>query len=276
MKKYLQNAFDLGTLVDVYDELPLWSAPFGLKLLERVEYRPELTVLDIGCGTGFPLTEIAMRLGRSSTVHGLDPWTDALKRVRRKLDAYGIGNVRLIEGLAESIPLEDRSVDLVVSNNGLNNVADLDRALSECSRVARTGAQFLMTMNLDTTMFEFYGALELVLEAQGLAGAIDGVRRHIREKRRPLAEVKALVEARGFNIRTLELDQFDYRFSGGTAMFEHYFIRLAFLDSWIQLLPGDRVESVFAEVETRLNDRAALLGSLKLSIPFVLIDALKA
>jgi arsenite methyltransferase len=36
---------------ELYDELPLWSAPFGLLLLERVPMRPGLTVLDVGAGT---------------------------------------------------------------------------------------------------------------------------------------------------------------------------------------------------------------------------------
>ena len=44
------------------DELPLWSAPFGLRLLESVPLAPGATVLDVGCGTGFPLLELAHRV----------------------------------------------------------------------------------------------------------------------------------------------------------------------------------------------------------------------
>ncbi|MBN1143560.1 MAG: hypothetical protein JXA72_04030 [Bacteroidales bacterium] len=40
MKKYLAEITDYESLVDVYDELPLWSAPFGLKLLDFIKYRP--------------------------------------------------------------------------------------------------------------------------------------------------------------------------------------------------------------------------------------------
>jgi hypothetical protein len=36
---------------DLYDELPLWSAPFGLMLLEQVELPPGMTILDVGAGT---------------------------------------------------------------------------------------------------------------------------------------------------------------------------------------------------------------------------------
>lgn len=53
---------------ELYDELPLWSAPFGLLLLERVPMRPGLTVLDVGAGTGFLTLELAQRCGRHTTV----------------------------------------------------------------------------------------------------------------------------------------------------------------------------------------------------------------
>lgn len=37
-----------------WDELPLWSAPFGIKILDLIDYKKNINVLDIGCGTGFP------------------------------------------------------------------------------------------------------------------------------------------------------------------------------------------------------------------------------
>ena len=55
------KAPDFGEL---YDELPLWSAPFGLLLLEQVVMRPGLTILDVGAGTGFLTIELAQRFGR--------------------------------------------------------------------------------------------------------------------------------------------------------------------------------------------------------------------
>ena len=58
-------------------------------------------------------------------------------------------------------------------------------------------------------------------------------------------------------------------------MLNHYFIRIAFLESWKSFLPPDTEEVVFFQVETALNEYAELCGGMKLSIPFVLIDAVK-
>ena len=275
MKKYLSNDFDLNEFVNVYDECSIWSAPFGLKLLDYIDYKPNISALDIGFGTGFPLTEIAMRLGESSKVYGIDPWTNVILRANKKIEYYRITNIKIFEGVAESIPLKDNSVDLIVSNNGINNVNDINQVISECSRIIKSGGQFVQTMNLDKSMFEFYGQLEKVLSDLSMNKEIELMQQHIYEKRRPLDEMISMIQNHGFIIKDLEHDQFNYKFSNGTAMLNHYFIRLAFMDSWIKILPKNKLEQIFDTIEMRLNDKAKMLGGIKLSIPFVLINAIK-
>lgn len=275
MKSYLNNNFDLNELINVFDELPLWSAPFGLKLLEYIDYKPSITALDIGFGAGFPLTEIAMRLGSSSTVYGIDPWKETFKRVNQKIYYYGISNIKLIEGVAESIPLENNSVDLITSNNGINNVSDIDKVLSECSRIIKNGGQLVQTMNLDKSMIEFYDQLKNVLSELKMDKEIEAMHQHIAHKRPPVDGYVAMLQKHRFIINDVVHDEFNYKFTDGTALFNHYFIRVAFMESWIKLLPKDKVEQIFDTIESRLNEQAKELGGVKLSIPFVLINAFK-
>jgi arsenite methyltransferase len=64
---------------------------FGLLLLDEVPIAGVKVALDVGCGTGFPLIELAERLGPATHVHGLDPWAAALSRAAEKIasrDAY--------------------------------------------------------------------------------------------------------------------------------------------------------------------------------------------
>jgi arsenite methyltransferase len=274
---YLDDSFDIDDreLVSTIDELPLWSAPFGLHLLDAIRYRTPMTVLDIGPGTGFPLLEIAMRLGAGSTLIGIDPWSGALERTRIKMRKYGIRNVQLIEGNAESIPLAEKSVDLIVSNNGINNVDDLERVLSECARVSKPGAQFLATVNLDTTMTEFYVVFESVLREQGFFPEIEAMKGHIRSKRRPLGEITAALQRNAFAAPAVKHDMFKYTFASGTAMLNHYFIRLAFLGPWKTIIPPEYRKDIFDQIESRLNAQAGLDGCIHLSVPFVLIDTKK-
>ena len=275
MKKYLLDDFNLDKYINFSDEISLWSAPFGIKLLETIDYRENISALDIGSGSGFPLIELAMRLGEGSIIYGIDPWKAAIKRTREKISYYRISNIRLIEGVAESIPLEDDSIDLIVSNNGINNVDNIDQVLNECSRIMKKEGQFVLTMNLTKTMIEFYSQLEQVLNEMNLRKEIELMHHHINEKRRSLEEVTSLLRKYGFDLRKLVQDQFFYKFTNGTAMLNHQFIRLAFLKSWKTFLPDNKLEGIFDEIETRMNEASRKAEGVTLTIPFAVIDAIK-
>lgn len=275
MKNYLHKQFDINQSISCLDELPLWSAPFGMKILDTIDYKENISVLDIGFGTGFPILEIAMRLGNSSTVYGIDPWKEAIERCKEKLAFYDIHNVKLIESKAETIPLESNSIDLVTSNNGINNVTDIPCVLHECARVLRQGGQFIQTMNTDKTMHEFYTLLEKAMLEFNLKDRLAMMHQHIEQKRPKADKITALMEESGFNISSVEHDEFRYKFANGTGMLNHYFIRLAFMDSWKKLLPKDKIEEIFDYIEVHLNALAKEKGGINLTIPFVTIDARK-
>jgi arsenite methyltransferase len=260
---------DLSAL---WDELPLWSAPFGLALLETVALRPGIVALDIGCGTGFPVVELAQRLGSTASVHGVDPWSAALECVRRKLQACGVSNVTLHESQAEHLPLADASVDLIVSNNGLNNVDDIDAAVAECARVARPGAQLVYTCNLPASMREFYDVYDALLGERGFEAVRRALVAHIFAKRKPLAFTSALFERSGFRVERVLEDSFPLRFADATAMFAHSLVRLAFLPAWLEILDPAQRQPLFAEIERRLNARARVAGDLTLTVPFACFD----
>lgn len=275
MTEYLSSYFNLNSYksVDLLDELPLWSAPFGLKLLDKIKFRKGITALDIGFGTGFPLTELAMRLGNTCKVIGIDPWKTAIKRTNKKIQFYGIKNIEIIEGYAENIPINDISVDLIVSNNGLNNVNDLDKALSECSRIIKSKGKFIQTINLDSTMIEFYEIFGNILSELNMISEFEKMKKHIYKKRKPLDEYLDRIEKQGFSVKEVDKDKFEYKFTDGTAMLNHYFIRLAFLDDWKKIIPVEKHSQIFKEVELRMNNRSQTDGLFKLSVPFVVIDA---
>jgi len=277
MTKYLKTDWDYNSerLVEVFDELPLWAAPFGLKLLDGIRYKKGIQALDIGFGAGFPLTEIAMRVGTDSKVYGIDPWDSAVDRAEKKIDFYNIVNVEIIRGIAECIPLKDCSIDLIVSNNGLNNVADLTKSLSECSRIIKTGGQFIQTMNLNETMIEFYSAMEKVLTDLKLNDCVDSMKKQIYSKRKPLDQYLEQIESNGFKIESVEHDKFEYKFVDGTTMLNHYFIRLAFIDGWKKIVPLEKQVEIFELIENELNLISTKDGFLRLSVPFVIIDSNK-
>ena len=277
MSYSLKTGYDLNSpeLISVIDELSLWSAPFGLRLLEMIDMKKNISALDIGFGLGFPLLEVAMRLGNSCKVYGIDPWEAAAGRVRNKIEIYGINNVELFSGYAENIPLPGKSIDLIISNNGINNVEDQEKVFKECARISRTGAQLLFNFNLEDTMIEFYCVLKDILSESGMTDEIEEMKRHIYSKRKPVEEVIELVEKNGFTINQVKHDSFQFRYNDGSSMFKHFFIKLAFFKSWQELVQGTKQDKIFIEAEKRLNRIADEKGELRLSVPFVTIEAIR-
>lgn len=265
--------FESPELVSAFDELPLWSAPFGLALLDALRLRPGLRVLDVGCGTGFPALELAGRIGPRGRVAGVDPWRAALARARAKAAQYGLANVEFFDAAAEALPFADASFDAVVSNNGLNNVADLARALTECRRVLRPGGQLVATMNLPESMAQLYAPFADVLrEREGEAG-LARLAAHIAARRQPASETAARLGTAGFTVDRVLEQSFALRFADAEALFAHPFVRLAFAEPWREVpLPG-HADAVMAELRRRLDAIAAAEAGLRLEIPFACFDA---
>jgi arsenite methyltransferase len=98
-------------------------------------------VLDLGCGAGADLLIAAQMTGPTGRVIGVDMTASMLDRARASADEMGVGNVELHEGLIESVPLEDASVDVVISNGVIDLVPDKDAVFDEIDRVLRPGGR---------------------------------------------------------------------------------------------------------------------------------------
>jgi ubiquinone/menaquinone biosynthesis C-methylase UbiE len=277
MKNYLMQTYDLSdpAIISAFDEMPLWSSYFGEVLLDTIVFKENAKILDIGCGAGYPMLEIAQRYGAGSEVTGIDPWKGATNRLKVKAKIMGVSNISVINGMAEEISFENNYFDLIVSNNGLNNCADQMKVLSECYRTLKPGGQLVFTVNLPGSMKEFYSIFRLTLLEQNLRDVIVKMKQHIKEKRKTLKENSNQVRKNRFTIKKVILKSFYMRYLNGTAFLNHHFIKLAFLDSWIRIVPPGKRKKVFSLLEEKLNDYSRAKGELRQTIPFVCMDCRK-
>jgi ubiquinone/menaquinone biosynthesis C-methylase UbiE len=110
---------------------------------ELLGIEPGATVLDVGCGTGIALREIAELVGPDGTVVGLDPSTAMLEQARLRLDAVP-ANVELVEGTATKTGLESDRFDAVRTERVLMHVSQPLEALAELARVTRPGGRIVL------------------------------------------------------------------------------------------------------------------------------------
>jgi len=261
-------------LGEVYDELPLWSAPFGLLLLDCIPMKPGLTFLDVGAGTGFLTLELAQRCGPEAKVIAVDPWKVGMDRLRRKLDYLGLANVVLIEQDAAVVDQPDASVDVIVSNLGINNFENPGAVLSTCFRIAKPDASLILTTNLMGHMSELYDVYRATLVELGQTDRLDVLDAHI-SHRGTVDSVSSLLRNAGFVVRHVDTQSFRMRFADGSSLLRHAFIRLGFVPGWKSVAAPDSLETTFKTLERNLNAAAAERGELALTIPMACVEAWK-
>lgn len=114
-----------------------------LRHLALLELLPrDLVVLDVGTGTGFMLLGVAPRVDRFI---GVDASEAMLAKARENLAAAGFPKADLRVGTMEALPVEDASVDVVLSNMALHHATNPKAALREMARVLRPGGRLVLT-----------------------------------------------------------------------------------------------------------------------------------
>ena len=276
MDNYLNKKLDYlqSDITNAYDELPLWSSAFGLLLLENFPIGEYSNYLDIGCATGFPLIEIAQRLGSNCNSVGIDPWSEAVKRAKTKIDTLQLDNITILEGDASIINYPDNYFDLITSNLGINNFENPLNVLKECNRILKTNSSLCLTTNLTGTFNEFYSIFINTIKELGLDEYIPKLNGHINHRGTEKSTIE-LLETSGFEIKNKVNAAYNMRFLNGTAFLNHSFTIVGFIDSWRNLFPETEKRMFFDKFEERLNEYSKRQGELKLTIPMLYIECRK-
>jgi SAM-dependent methyltransferase len=103
------------------------------------------TVLDLGSGAGFDAFLAAREVGPQGHVIGVDMTPDMIDRARHNAAAGGYSNVEFREGLIERLPVDDASVDVVISNCVINLAPDKSAVFREVARVLRPGGRMIVS-----------------------------------------------------------------------------------------------------------------------------------
>lgn len=275
MTDYLDRSADYQQQdASIFDEMAYWASKFAALIFDNLELRPNQNILDLGCGTGCPLFELAHMHGPSCQFTGADLWTSGLERAKTKLAIYGLPNVKLVQLEGNTLPFPDAEFDLIVSNLTLNNFEDAAATLKECARVTKPDGRIAMTTNLKGHMIEFYAVYGGVLSDFGNPDYL--IRMAANEAHRGTREshIETVTNA-GFHITKIIEDQFTLRFLDGSALLRHSLIRFGFLEGWRRVLDPADERTIFSTLEARLNALAQQEGDLRMTIPMLYLEAVK-
>jgi ubiquinone/menaquinone biosynthesis C-methylase UbiE len=148
-------------------------------------------VLDLGSGGGIDCFLAAQRVGPSGFVYGVDMTNEMVDLARRNAARHGIENVEFRKGFIEQIPLDDQTVDIIISNCVINLSPDKNAVMHEAFRVLRAGGRLAFSDIVIDGNFDDLPVTETqVREALSWAGCIAGAL--------TVQEMKATLAAAGF------------------------------------------------------------------------------
>jgi SAM-dependent methyltransferase len=135
-----------------YEEADLAAVPEGANLglgcgnpLALASIKSGETVLDLGSGAGFDALLAGRRVGKKGRVIGVDITPAMVRKARANAKRASLSNVEFRLGDLEALPVEDASVDLVISNCVLNMVPDKPKAFREIARVLKPGGRIAIS-----------------------------------------------------------------------------------------------------------------------------------
>jgi SAM-dependent methyltransferase len=102
-------------------------------------------VLDLGSGGGIDVFLAAQKVGSTGMVIGVDMTDAMVKRAELNATKHGYKNVEFKLGEIEKLPLNDESIDVIISNCVINLSTDKDQVFREAYRVLRRGGRFMVS-----------------------------------------------------------------------------------------------------------------------------------
>jgi SAM-dependent methyltransferase len=137
-------ALMLGYPTDVVDQLPPGTvdsfAGTGNPFLFG-DLVPGETVVDIGCGAGFDSLIAARQVGPTGRLIAVDMTEAMREKARSGARDLGFDHVEVREGYAESLPIADGTIDVVISNGVINLCPDKQAVFREMYRVLKPGGR---------------------------------------------------------------------------------------------------------------------------------------
>lgn len=175
--KGMQNALNHGYkeawIKSIPEEIWNYCAAVGNPFTAGELHAGE-TVLDIGCGAGVDLCVASLLVGEKGKVLGLDVTPAMVEKSRQHAALAELSNIKVYQGANEKMPVEDSSVDVVISNGAINLSLSKETIFEEIYRVLKMNGRLFISDMIEDENNISVSTCENESWADCVAGALTG------------------------------------------------------------------------------------------------------
>lgn len=166
---------------------------------DLADLRPGETAVDLGSGSGTDSFLAARKVGAGGRVIGIDMTDAQLEKATTLAGRAGFAQVDFDKAYIEALPVEDASIDVVISNGVINLSANKAAVFSEAARVLRRGGRLAIADIVTSTQLPEGVTCDASLWAACIGGAMQR------------DDYRAAIETAGFTVETMR-ENSEYRF----------------------------------------------------------------
>jgi len=106
---------------------------------------PGEVCVDLGSGRGNDVIRLAEQVGGTGYVYGIDISDGMISKARKNLEKFEVANAEICRSNLETLPLADKTVDLVISNCTINHAENKAAVWTEIHRILKKGGRFVVS-----------------------------------------------------------------------------------------------------------------------------------
>ncbi len=135
------------------------------KVISLLNIQSNVRFLDIGCGTGWAVGQVAKLVNGKGLFYGVDLSEKMIEKAKSNFSDQD--NFHFLQANSESIPLDDNFFDIIICTNSFHHYLHPEKALKEMSRLLKAGGKLCILDPLaDARIIKFWDVIAKLLEPE--------------------------------------------------------------------------------------------------------------
>ena len=135
------------------------------KVIALLNVQSNVHFLDVGCGTGWAVGQVAKLVNGEGLFYGVDLSAKMIEKAKSNFS--GKDNFRFLQANSESIPLDDDFFDIIICTNSFHHYLHPDKALKEMRRLLKIGGKLYILDPLgDSRIIKFWDVMAKLIEPE--------------------------------------------------------------------------------------------------------------